>query len=235
MAMSADEQRKPSRAESSGSWYSSIGLLGILAATILTGVQRHREVKNEGTDDAHSSPALTSIQASPNVGDLYDRALTLIQYHVELLWLIFGAFLLTETVLLAGVASMIKDHPEPLLFWGAMLGLALTLPWASSWSQNYSYYRLRMLQAKRYEPEAGTFLTEGARLADGEQVGELRMRWLARKLPPRRAVPFLIVAFAVAFGSLAIVHLPHWRGVESNGQRSPAPTSNIALEPSARN
>lgn len=43
----------------------------------------------------------------------YDRAITLIQYYVQLMWFIFGAFLLAETVLLGAVASVAKDGSKP--------------------------------------------------------------------------------------------------------------------------
>jgi hypothetical protein len=39
----------------------------------------------------------------------YELAITLIQYYVELFWLIFGAFLLAETVLIGAIASIAKD------------------------------------------------------------------------------------------------------------------------------
>jgi hypothetical protein len=215
-------------------WRRCVSVVALVAVTVFSYLRRRDTPEATPMSDPNSTRGVAAVELPPNAGDLYERALTLIQYHVELLWLIFGAFLLTETVLLAGIATILKDDPEPWLFWGAMLGLVLVLPWASSWSQNYHYYRLRMLQAKRFEPAAGTLLTEGAAFAKGACVGDLRMPWLARTLPPRRAVPFLIGAFAVVFLSLVVVHASHWqgRGPDGAGQPEP-PTSNTAMEPSA--
>jgi hypothetical protein len=58
----------------------------------------------------------------------YDRAISLIQYHVQLMWLIYGAFLLAETVLLGAIAQ-IASNQKALAIGGAFLGALLTIPW----------------------------------------------------------------------------------------------------------
>ena len=142
----------------------------------------------------------------------YDRALALMQYHAQLSWLVFGPFLLTETVLLAAIAAMMKTGPDPsFLFGGAVLGLALILPWWASFRQNHQYYLLRMEQAKEFENAPGNFLAEGKALYDGKRVHGLRMPWLSRVLPPGWGVACLVIAFAVAFLATAVANAPWGR------------------------
>ena len=96
----------------------------------------------------------------------YDRAIALIQYYVQLFWLIFGAFLLAETVLLGAIASVAKDGPNAFVFGGAILGLLLILPWWASFRYNHALYTLRVHEARSLEPTVGTFFTNGKELID---------------------------------------------------------------------
>lgn len=106
----------------------------------------------------------------------YDRAISLIQYHTQLLWQEFGAFLLAETVLIGFLGTALTQEKAIvgknwLIFGGATLGLLLCLPWWSTFQHNYQYYRLRMAQAKRLEKGlAGTLLTEGEDLSSNKEV-----------------------------------------------------------------
>ncbi|HLF83238.1 MAG TPA: hypothetical protein VI837_03590 [Blastocatellia bacterium] len=146
----------------------------------------------------------------------YDRALSLIQYHTQLLWQEFGAFLLAETVLIGFLGTALIQEKAMvgknwLIFGGGTLGFLLCLPWWSTFQHNYKYYRLRMAQAKRLEKGlAGTLLTEGEDLGSGVDIDgtTLRFPWSARLLPPRRAMRLLIIIFALAFLVLAGITRP---------------------------
>jgi len=59
---------------------------------------------------------------------LYALAIGLIEQQVQIFWLIFGAFLLAEIVLLGGVVSIAKEGPKELVFGGAVLGVLLVVP-----------------------------------------------------------------------------------------------------------
>src|SRR5665213_2163290 len=84
----------------------------------------------------------------------YDRAITLVQNQVQLFWLVFSAFLLSETVFLGSIASAIKDSTniaEVLV--GAIFGFLICAPWWTSFKYNHAFYRLRIYEAKQYEQD----------------------------------------------------------------------------------
>ena len=121
----------------------------------------------------------------------YDRGLTLIDYYVQLSWLVFGAFLLTETMLLAGIASVAKDGPCLWVFGGSLLGFVLAFPWWTSFRYNHALYLLRVTEARKCEPSAGNFFTNGHELIKGKWFldpsgRKVRIPRLARLLPPSR-------------------------------------------------
>jgi lysylphosphatidylglycerol synthetase-like protein (DUF2156 family) len=131
----------------------------------------------------------------------YDRAISLMKYQTELLWKEFEAFLLAETVLIGFLGTTLtkeeaftgKNIP---VFLGAILGLIICIPWLSTFLHTYEFYNLRMAQAKRHEEEFGfELLTEGKILSSGKTIvidgKEFHHAWLARILPPRRAVVLL--------------------------------------------
>lgn len=139
----------------------------------------------------------------------YDRALTLIQYYVQLTWLIFGAFLLAETVLVAAAATVAKDAPA-LVFFGSLLGLALALPWWASFRYNHALYLLRVFEARSLEPAVGTFFTTGNQLIKGAKLfeGEVQIPKVARALSPRKSCTMLILTFVIVFVALAVAYRP---------------------------
>jgi hypothetical protein len=74
----------------------------------------------------------------------YDRALSLMQYHIQLLWQQFGVFLLAETVLMGFLGTaVIQQSSAPqndwLTFGGAVFGFLLCFPWWSTYWHNYKY------------------------------------------------------------------------------------------------
>jgi hypothetical protein len=155
----------------------------------------------------------------------YDRAIALIQYYVQLFWLIFGAFLLAETVLLGAIASVAKDGPNAFVFGGAILGLLLILPWWASFRYNHALYTLRVHEARSLEPTVGTFFTNGKELIDkgvSSLDPKIRIPRLARLLAPRHSVLSLILVFTVAFLVILVTHRPStWR------HTTPAPNNPV--------
>ncbi|MBU1099796.1 MAG: hypothetical protein KKA84_05255 [Bacteroidetes bacterium] len=146
------------------------------------------------------------IKSDENIQRQYDRAISLVEYYVQLTWLVFGAFLLTETVLLAAIASISdkSGSSENWVFGGAILGLILTYPWWASFRYNHTLYLLHLTEAVKSEPVTGLFFTNGKRLIDGEAfLGPLqesiKIPWAARLRTPNFSVQLLIVAFIIVF------------------------------------
>lgn len=145
----------------------------------------------------------------------YDRAITLIQYYVQLMWLVLSAFLLAETVLLGAIAAVAKDGPDAFVFGGALLGLILVIPWWTSFRYNHALYALRVFEARSLEPQVGSFFTNGRVVIESGSSPldrSIRIPWLARRLAPRHAVSFLIWVFAASFVVILISYHPGtWR------------------------
>jgi len=158
-----------------------------------------------------------------NTDKQYDRVITLIQYHVQLTWLIFSAFLLVETVLMGAIAAVAKDGLDAFVFGGATLGLLLILPWWASFHYNHGLYRLRICEARDLEPDNGTFFTNGKILIDNGESSldsKIRICWLARRLAPRHSVTSLIVIFATAFLVILVSYWPSkWYTLEKPSEK----------------
>jgi len=143
----------------------------------------------------------------------YDRAIALIQYYVQLMWLIFGAFLLAEVILLGALLQIAKDGPQELIFGGSIVGLLLAYPWWASFKYNHALYLLHMSKARACEPKEGTFFTTGYQLIQGkgieaDQMGTINIPRMARLMGPAKAVTSLIWVFVLAFILIAVKYRP---------------------------
>lgn len=138
----------------------------------------------------------------------YDQVIVLIQYYVQLMWLVFGAFLVSETVLLGAIMSLAKDGTNAWVFSGSVFGLFLCVPWWSSTQYNHAFYLLRINEAKEMEPTAGTFFTNGMKLFNGETVLGVRIPRFVVLLRSKHAVSILIGLFAMAFLCIALIKWP---------------------------
>lgn len=95
------------------------------------------------------------------LAERYGWALELVQYEIQRLWVIYGTFLLAETVLLGGVAQVLAQGPQELALVGSVIGLLLVIPWWATFEYTRSFYLLRIAQAREFEPHVATFLSEG--------------------------------------------------------------------------
>ncbi len=139
--------------------------------------------------------------------ETYDRAILLIQYQVQLFWLVFGAFLISETVLLGGIASIAKDGPATLVLGGAIFGTFLCIPWWFTFQYNHAFYLLRIFEAKSCEPEEGTFFEEGENLRNGKTEHGVSIPNYVKLLRPYRAISLLIILYGLAFLGIIIFYL----------------------------
>ncbi len=162
------------------------------------------------------------MQTPPSSPQLngYQESLELVRYEGSLLWQIFGAFLLAHTVFL-GFALSLALTEDALAQWQlgsfllGLMGLLLCLPWWSCFRRNSIYYIFRMAQAREKEPVGWDLVAgKGKRLAEGECVqvgGEChQIRGVSRWLRTRRAVPLLIIAFALAYAFVVAASGPWW-------------------------
>lgn len=157
-------------------------------------------------------------ESKPN--DKYQSALEHVRYEGQLLWQIFGSFLLAHTVFLAfllhsalGSEQIVGYRPGP--FFAALAGLLLCIPWAASYLRSSAYYLFRMAQAKEAEPPNWDIIKgTGEKFASGEEVKvggrTYRIGWLARILRTKISVPLLIFFFVIIYLTLFILNGPWW-------------------------
>jgi len=129
----------------------------------------------------------------------YDRAITLIQNQVQLFWLVFGAFLLSETVLLGAVVSIAKEESNLWILAGSVFGLVLCIPWWTSFKYNHAFYKLRIEEAKECVPSEGRFFLNGNDLIEGKNPLGVSIPRCAILLKPKKAIALMIIMFAIAF------------------------------------
>lgn len=137
------------------------------------------------------------------LAERYGWALELVQYEIQRLWVIYGTFLLAETVLLGGVAQVLAQGPQELALVGSVIGLLLVIPWWATFEYTRSFYLLRIAQAREFEPHVATFLSEGHDLSRGIPIKGVKIGRFVRFLRPQRSGWFLMGLFAIAFAFIA--------------------------------
>lgn len=149
----------------------------------------------------------------------YRIALEQVRYEGQLLWQIFGAFLLAHTVFLAFLLQSAFNGDSPgyrlSVFFPGLLGLFLCLPWFASYLRSSDYYIFRMAQAKEAEPEDWNIIRGNGEVfskGDSVEIGGrfYRVNWLGRVLRTKRSVPALVLAFALAYAGLVVWRGPWW-------------------------
>jgi hypothetical protein len=122
-----------------------------------------------------------------NDRDRYSVAVEQVRFEGHLLWQIFGAFLLAQTVFLAFLLPAFSQevlHSRPSVFISAFVGLLLCVPWFATYRRSSDYYCFRMAQARELEPEGWNILRgDGVAFSDGKLVlvGDkpYRVHWVA--------------------------------------------------------
>jgi hypothetical protein len=138
----------------------------------------------------------------------YDRAILLIQGQVQLFWLIFGAFLLSESVLLGAITSFNNDISGNLIFWGSIFGIILSFFWWTTFQYNHAFYLLRIFEARAFEPQMGDFFSNGYLLHKGEPINGVKIPKIVRIFRPKISLSILIVLYDVAFFFIALLNCP---------------------------
>lgn len=144
-------------------------------------------------------------------GNRYSYAIQLLLKESDVYWQTYSAFLVAHGVFLAFLLdSDYKDDHRILA--AAVLGFILCIPWIASLERNRAKYKLRMEQAKAFEPKNWNLLAkDGADFAEGKCVvinGQcLRMPLIARILRSNPAARFLILVFAAAYVIIGITSI----------------------------
>jgi hypothetical protein len=168
----------------------------------------------------------------------YARALELMQYEIQRLWIIFGTYLLAQTVLLGGLISAFKDSHPLVVYGGALIGFVLVVPWWTSFEYCRIFYLLRIAQAKVYEDENG-LLKIGQLLHDGKPIPDFksaddippgepngndkstaspRLPYFVRLLKPRWGARIFMASFAAAYLAIACLNASWDRTVQPDPQ-----------------
>ncbi|WP_026969344.1 hypothetical protein [Algoriphagus terrigena] len=139
----------------------------------------------------------------------YDRAIILIQNQVQLFWLVFSAFLITETVILSSIVTLIKDEKNILIFFGSIFGLLICVAWWRSFQYNHAFYLLRIEEAKKLEKKNG-FYKQGDELIKERciKIGKkpITIPWHGGS--PKKGLELLIFLFAFSFLALVVLNNP---------------------------
>jgi hypothetical protein len=160
----------------------------------------------------------TKINYYDNANKEFENAITLMQYHADLLWNQFNAFLLSETVLIGFIGAVLSKESQfpqknPIAFGGAILGLIICIPWFATFKYNYTYHLLRVFQAKRAESKMNSELFfEGEKISNGNEVTiqnqKIQMKCISLILKPRHAFPMLILFFLISFILIIVFSYP---------------------------
>lgn len=150
----------------------------------------------------------------------YLSALEHVRYEGQLLWQIFGAYLLAHTVFLAFLLHAIFAAGSVVqwriaTFIAGVIGLLLCVPWMASYLRSSAYYVFRMAQARAKEPSGWNLIGgDGKDFAAGKRVtvdGEsYQIPGIAQVLRTKRSVPLLVAVFAVVYLGVAVASAPWW-------------------------
>jgi len=152
--------------------------------------------------------------------ELFTKALEQVRYEGQLLWQIFGAFLLPHSVFLAFILQNAFNGDaltlsRPGVFIASVVGFLLCIPWVASYSRSSDYYIFRMAQARAAEPPGWDLLHgAGEKFSAGNSVviggTHYRVKWLGRALRTKYSAPMLILIFALAYVAVAVISGPWW-------------------------
>ena len=149
---------------------------------------------------------------------LYEIAILQMRYEGQLLWQRFAAFLTPHTIFLAFLLHAVSSQHLPLsspgIFWAAIVGIALCVPWFAVYVRSSAYYKFRIAQAREAEPQGWELLAGNAeKFSAGELVqvrDRHRMPWLARKLRTEYSGQVMIIMFFIVYLVLVAITGPWW-------------------------
>jgi len=138
----------------------------------------------------------------------YKICLEMTRYEGDLLWKIFGNFLLANTVFIAFIVSNLFNKPlftyrlEIFIF--GIIGFIFSILWMSTYLRNSKFYIFRMLQAREAEPDGRNIINgNGINFSKGSSVivsdEKIKINWLGRIFRTKRSIPIFIFLFVAIY------------------------------------
>ncbi len=137
------------------------------------------------------------------------------QHHAQIVWQVFGAFLISHAVLLGFVLRVVAEIGNPsTAFFPAFAGSAMALIWFAASARLWDYYELYMAQEREAEPPGWNLMIKSDDFRAGKPVsvdGKVIPRsWAGTWMRTRRASSLLIVAFEAAYIAVLVVAGISW-------------------------
>jgi hypothetical protein len=148
----------------------------------------------------------------------YKIALDEARHAADLLWKIFNAFMVAQTIFLSFILDNIFSNPHnpkyiPEVFYPSILGLL----WYGTFQRSHAYYIFRIAQAIDNEPNGWNIIGgAGKRFAEGEEYVStstkkpIRIPKLGQALRLKISVPLLIGLFAFTYLVIIFFSGPWW-------------------------
>jgi len=161
-----------------------------------------------------------------SVSERYSILIEMIHYEGQLLWSVFGNYLMAHTIF---VAIVLQSNPlaetgwRPILFVSGVIGLLLYIPWLAALQRHAAYFGFRIAQARAAEPKAwDLFCGDGQKFSKGTAEVKIDgvhygIPLLARKLKARHSAMFLIAVFAIIYVWFLAANGPWWGPVPKVG------------------
>lgn len=133
--------------------------------------------------------------------EAYKTAIDLFKFEGSLCWQIFGIYLIVHTIIISFLFELIRKYSTILnfnifLFSAGLIGFFITILWVACYQRNSGYHKLRLFQAKKFEPEdfkilngeAVDFAKTGISKIYGEYV---KMEYFGKKIRTKLAIRLL--------------------------------------------
>lgn len=155
----------------------------------------------------------------------YKLTLDFLKFEATMLWQIFGAFFVANTIFIGFILTSIAEGKilnKCIILLVALIGIIITIIWFITFIQNSDWYYFRMWQAKKAEKEYDELCIskkwallnrEGEEFAKGNHIknldNEFQMKWISKKIKNRTAgysLILLILGLYILTIYIAICH-----------------------------
>jgi hypothetical protein len=141
--------------------------------------------------------------------EAYKIAIDLHKYEGSLSWQIFGIYLIIHTIIISFLSELIRKYSPFLdfnifLFFAGLIGLFITVLWIACYQRNSGFHKLRLFQAKEFEPKDFKILNGPAEDFANRGItkyGEdIEMEYFGKKIKTK-------LAFRLLFGLVSVFYI----------------------------